>query len=69
MFTDEKYVFPDGRVAVLVTYVSDAGTHRREFVSWEDLAGNLLGWGKVEHVPYASTLGEQYLAQRSVAAP
>lgn len=64
----EKHIFPDGRVAHTMTHALEPGGKQRGIVRWEDMAGNITGWGKVEAIKYASTLGEQYLNSREVIA-
>jgi hypothetical protein len=59
----KKYAFPNGRVAVIIEPAPTKPT-----VQWQDMDGNITGWGDIQNVEYAPTLGEQFLVQRGVAA-
>lgn len=66
-----KHVFPDGRVAHTMTHTVDKPSSPLQVVDivrWEDMEGNVTGWGKVERIVYSPTLGEQYLNSREVIA-
>lgn len=59
MLVTRRVVFPDGRQFVQLT--ADRG-------QWRDINGIHLSYVVVEQVTYASTLGEQFLIQRGIAA-